>query len=108
MHSEILDQLTRLEGKAAPAPWVVVQLNDNSCMSMVAITNGDMPAHHLAGGDWEGSHILAATLIQDPPYVVPQDQRWNENAALIAEVRNNLPELIRLARLGLAAEAHDA
>jgi len=33
---------------------------------------------------------------------MPQDQRWAENAALIAAVRNHLPELIRLAGLGLA------
>jgi hypothetical protein len=31
--------------------------------------------------------------------------KWDENAALIAELRTALPELLRLATIGLAAEA---
>jgi len=107
MQSELLDHLAQLESQASAAPWQVVHLDDNACMSMVAITNSKVPTNHLYGRDWEGIHILATTLVQEPPYVVPEDKCWDENAALIVTLRNHLPELIRLARLGLAAEAED-
>jgi hypothetical protein len=32
--------------------------------------------------------VVAACLIQSPPYVVPADKKWDENAQLIAAVRN--------------------
>lgn len=105
MSSELLDQLSDLECQASLALWRVVHLDDNHCMSLVAITNNDAPMGNVEGRDWEGTHVLAATLVQEPPYVLPDDQRWDENAALIVAVRNALPELLRLARIGLAAEA---
>jgi hypothetical protein len=54
-------------------------------------------------GEWPLGEVVAACLIQEPPYVVPADERYDENADLIAAMRNALPELLRLARLGLAA-----
>ena len=57
MQSELLDQLAQLESRASVAPWGVVHLDDNFCMSMVAITNRQLPTNHLYGGDWEGIHV---------------------------------------------------
>jgi hypothetical protein len=57
----------------------------------------------MRSGSWPGDEIVAACLIQDPPYVIPADDRFEENAAMIAAVRSALPELIRLARRGLRA-----
>ena len=105
MSGELLAQLSDLESHASPMPWRVVHLDDDHCMSLVAITNSDAPMGNAEGCSWEGAHILAATLVQQPSYVVPDDQRWDENAALIVAVRNALPELLRLAHVGLAAEA---
>jgi hypothetical protein len=48
--------------------------------------------------------MIAVTLLQEPPCVLPPDDRWDENATLIAEVRSAFPELLRLARLGLTIE----
>lgn len=57
----------------------------------------------MRSGEWRGEEMVAACLVQASPYVVPADDRFEENAVLIAAVRNALPELIRLARLGLKA-----
>ena len=48
--------------------------------------------------------IVAATYLQHRNYVVPADDRGWENAELIAAIRSALPELLRLARIGAAAE----
>ena len=58
----------------------------------------------MRSGAWPGEEIVAACLIQSPAYVVPADLRHEENAKLIAVVRTALPELLRLARVGLASE----
>ena len=55
----------------------------------------------MRSGSWPSSEIVAACLIQSPPYVTPADDRYRENAMLIARVRSALPELLRLASLGL-------
>ncbi|MEG3144954.1 hypothetical protein U1839_09830 [Sphingomonas sp. RT2P30] len=99
MREEDLARLNALDEAATPGPWFVRRLDDNACMCAVAVST-------KADGDdafvdeWRGEEMVAACLIQDPPYVVPE-ARWDENAALIAAMRNALPELLRLARLGL-------
>jgi hypothetical protein len=105
MQDDALDQLAHLESQASAAPWRVVQLDDEHCMSMVAITNHETPMGNAEWASWDGAQVLAATLVQQPAYVVPEDRCWHENAALMVAVRNHLPELIRLARLGREAEA---
>lgn len=106
MEPEFPDTLGRLDLTASQAPWYVDQLDDEDCMRLVAVTNRDPATMTLAGKDWDAEQVIAACLVQSPSYVSPADTRWNENAALIAEMRNSLPELIRLARIGLALE-HD-
>ena len=58
----------------------------------------------MATFGYPGPELLAATLIQVPPYVISKDQRWHENADLIVAMRNALPELLRLALIGQATE----
>jgi len=53
MQSEILEQLAHLDAQASPGPWSVVQLNDDVCMSMIAITNSDVAADRLGGSKWK-------------------------------------------------------
>ncbi len=75
-------------------------------MSAVAITSEGpiLDANRsMRAGTWPSSQVVAATLIQAPAYVVPRDERWDENAQLIVALRNFAPELIKLARLGLEA-----
>jgi len=48
--------------------------------------------------------VVAATYLQHRDYVIPADDRGMANAELIAAVRSALPELLRLARIGAAAE----
>ena len=61
----------------------------------------------MRDGTWPLDVVVAACLLQQPRYVDPPDQKWDENAALIAEVRTALPELLRLARIGLGQEASE-
>jgi hypothetical protein len=100
-----LDALECLNVAATPGPWFVRQLNDEHCMGAIAVST--MPEtgrnESMRSGSWPSSDVVAACLIQQPPYVLPEDDRFEENAALIAEVRTALPELLRLARIGLEA-----
>jgi hypothetical protein len=102
-----LDRLQELDRAASPGPWFVRHLDDDHAMSAVAVSTqpetGDFGS--MREGDWPLDVVVAACLLQQPRYVDPPDQKWDENAVLIAEVRTALPELLRLARIGLAQEA---
>jgi len=67
----------------------------------VATTPDTGANESMRSGAWPSADVVAACLIQSPPYVVTADDRHEENAKLIAAVRTALPELIRLARIGL-------
>lgn len=103
MTLEELVALEALERAASAGPWYVRQLDDELCMGAVAVST--LPAmganESMRSGTWPGQEVVAACLIQSPPYVIPADDKWGENAQFIAAVRNALPELIRLAKLGL-------
>ena len=98
-----IEALAALERAATPGPWYVRYLDDDHCMNAIGIaTTPDTGRHEdMAAFDWPEPELLAATLIQAPPYVVSADQLWHENAALIVALRNVLPELLELARAGL-------
>ena len=106
MTKEEIDTLAALEAASTPGPWHVRFLDDDMCMGAVGIsTTPDTGRHEdMRSGDWPGPELVAACLIQSPPSVVPSDNRWHENADLIVAVRNALPELFRLARIGAAVE----
>ena len=101
-----LDRLAELDQAASPGPWYVRYLDDDHAMSAVAVSTrpdtGDDES--MRAGGWPFDDVVAACLLQQPRYVDPPDQKWDENAALIAELRTALPELLRLARIGLAQE----
>ena len=99
-----LDALAQLERAATPCPWHVRFLDDDHAMNAIGIaTEADTGEHEdMATHGGSGPDLLAATLIQAPPYVLSADGRWQENAELIVAVRNVLPELLRLARRGHA------
>lgn len=103
MTLEELEALEALERVASTAPWYVRQLDDEMRMSAIAVsTRPDTGVNEdMRSGIWPGSQIVAACLVQSPPYVVPGDDRHEENAQLIAAMRTALPDLLRLARLGL-------
>jgi hypothetical protein len=107
MTPEELDALEALAASATGGPWYVRHLDDEMCMGARAVsTHPDSGAiESMRSGAWPGEEIVAACLIQAPPYVVPADKRFDENAALIAAMRNALPELLHLARLGLQRES---
>jgi hypothetical protein len=91
--------LKELEAKATPLPWTADRFDDDHCATAIAV-RANLP-------DNEGrlmNEFIAATLIQHPSYVVPSDMRHLANANFIAEVRNALPELLRLAEIGKAVE----
>ena len=99
-----LDRLVELDQTATAGPWYVRFMDDDLCMGAIAIgTEPDVGKNELLV-DGAVFGVLAATLIQDPPYIMREDQREQQNAELIVAMRNALPELLRLARLGLAIE----
>jgi hypothetical protein len=96
-------ELERLAADATPGPWYVGRFDDEHFMSAISIEA------YLSNETGQArSEVIAATLIQQPRYVDPSDARWSENARLITEMRNALPELLRLARIGLTTERHGA
>jgi hypothetical protein len=103
MDLKALETLALLDRKASAGPWYVRRLDDELCMGALAVsTRPDTGAcESMHAGNWPGGEIVAACTIQSPPYVVPADDRDEDNARLIAEVRNALPELLRLARQAL-------
>ena len=103
MSDTLIDKLGQLDEAATPGPWYVRFMDDNMCMGAIAV--GTEPDHgkNEALVDRAVFGVLAATLIQDPPYMMRADEREKENAELIAAMGNALPELLRLARIGASA-----
>lgn len=99
MTRDELDALAALVVAATPGPRWVGRFDDEHFMSAISVE-----AHVPQGSGSSTSEVIAATLIQQPAYVVPSDDRSVENAELIARMRNALPELLHLAAIGLAAE----
>ena len=106
MTADDLDNLTKLDAAATPGPWYVRLLDDEYAMSAVAVATEPETdtLESMRMGTWPEGLIVAACLIQQPAYVMPEDDRYDENAALIAAMRTALPELLRLAKIGLDAE----
>lgn len=106
MTLEELKALEALDRAATAGPWYVRRLDDELCMGAIAVsTRPDTGANEgMRSGAWPGAEIVAACLVQAPPYVVPQDDRYEENAQLIAAIRTALPDLLRLAHLALQRE----
>lgn len=104
MTEDELDRLVELERKASTGPWYVRELDDEMSMGAVAVTRSPEISHvtqSMRLGTWPSGEIVAACLVQSPPYAMTDDNKFDENAELIAAVRNALPELLRLARLAL-------
>jgi hypothetical protein len=103
MKLEDLNRLEALDKAATPGPWYVRQLDDDMCQGAVAISckpdDGMVPS--MRAGNWPGHEIIAACLIQSPPYAVVDDDKFEDNAELIAAIRNCLPELLLFARAAL-------
>jgi hypothetical protein len=108
MTTEDLDRLEKLEERASAAPWHVrQQLDDDMCMGAIAVAlTPDVEENaSMRAGTWPSKDVVAACLIQSPPYATVHDDRFQENAELIALVRNSLSDLIKLARLGLERDS---
>lgn len=100
-----LDRLRTLDQAATPGPWYVRLMDDDLCMGATAIaTEPNTSGDNDQLCDYWVHGVIAATLIQYPEYVIPRDGRDRENAELIVAMRNALPELLRLARIGAEAE----
>ena len=100
-----LESLDALDRAATPGPWFVRAMDDDLCMGAVAIsTEPNTSGDNDQLSDYEFHGVIAATLIQHPEYILPKDRRWDQNADLITAVRNALPELLRLARIGAEVE----
>ena len=101
MTLSLIKALENLDAIATPAPWFVRPLGDAAGLHAVAITCVLADDDADADADRSGESIVAACPIW-PPFDVASG---HGNADLIVELRNALPQLLRLARLGLAAES---
>ncbi|MBQ1025468.1 hypothetical protein [Micromonospora sp. C95] len=103
MTDQELAEIEDLANAATPGPWYVRQLDDDFAMSLVAISTSPDTGFGERWPDFDHHEIVAATLVQQPRYVDVADERWDENAQLIASARQNIPRLIteirRLRRL---------
>jgi hypothetical protein len=107
MNAGILDSLAQLDAGASPGPWFVREMDDNMCMSAIGVsTRPEAFTGQDAFGrsEWAAEEMVAGCLVQSELRTVHDDSRWSENALLIAAMRNCLPELVRLARIGLDRE----
>lgn len=78
---------------ATPGPWYVNQLDDVFSMSFVAVgTSPDDGTGDYASNRYDT--LVAATLVQQPRYVCHDDDRWDENAALIAHAPADIAYLL--------------
>lgn len=94
-----LDELAALNAKATAGPWIQDRFDDEYFMTAIGV-RANLP-------DQQGnlmSEFVVATQIQQPRYINPSDGKEIENARLIAAMRNALPELLRLAAIGLASD----
>jgi len=92
---EQLEELEKLAESATPRPWYVRRLDDDVAMSLIGIsTQKDSGLGERFGVMFEGTELLAATLIQHPRYVDSADEKWHENADYIVAAANALPSLI--------------
>jgi hypothetical protein len=92
-----LNELARLDVDATAGPWVQDRFDDEHFMTAIGV-RADLP-------DLNGrlmSEFIVATQIQQSSCINPSDGKEIENASLIAAMRNALPELLRLAAIGLA------
>jgi len=91
------DELSALESlaeRATPGPWFVRQLDDSNAMSFIAVGTTPPDDTRPRWPHFDGSSLIAATLVQEPRYVDIADGRWEENARFIASVRSALPRLL--------------
>jgi hypothetical protein len=80
---------------ATPGPRHMRFLDDDAVANLVVVSTvpDDEEGRHRP--EWEGSEMVAATLVQFPtPYVAGHDDRWDENAAFIAYARTDVPRLV--------------
>ncbi len=94
-----LNALAVLDAEATSVPWVQDRFDDEHFMTAIGV-RANLPDKHGS----LMSEFVVATQIQQPSYINPSDGKEIENARLIAAMRNALPELLRLAAIGLASE----
>ena len=110
MTPEDLDALEKLDRLASSGPWYVRHMDDDLFMSAVTVSTCPETGRAFETMGMVSGELVAACYVQHPPYVMPdpeadgEDSREDSNAALIAAVRNALPELVRLARQALSQQ----
>jgi hypothetical protein len=105
MTEQEIDDLEKLGQAASNGPWHIAHISDSIGMSTVSVTKNPSAGREIdAFPEWVAEDVVAACLLQSESHVAVDDGRWHENARLIAAMRNALPELLRLARLGMASE----
>lgn len=98
MNEQELAELQKACDSATPGPWHVVEMDDDYCMSAVAIATRENADDPPGEDDGDNRDRIAITLWQAPRIVDIADGKWDENAAFIALARNALPTLLAMVR----------
>jgi hypothetical protein len=100
MTNEQLEELEHLVSSASKSPWYVSEMDDEACMGAVAVTTTlqTTGARSMRAGTWPSEDVVAACLVQSPPYATISDDKFIENAQLIAFMRNHIEDLIAIAK----------
>jgi hypothetical protein len=92
-----LNELDELVAECTPGPWYPRLLDDEHHMQLVAVSTEPDPGFgrtDYAYPDFDARTVVAATLVQQPSYVLGPDSRPDQNAAFIALARTAVPRLI--------------
>ena len=86
-----VERLQALDAAATPPPWYAHNPDDESFMNVFCVSNSPSEPD-TEDGDTTG--IIATTLYQSPRRLGGWHERWAEDAALIAMMRNLLRRLL--------------
>ena len=106
MNALDLDALQALDTAASAGPWRVMFTDNDMRMSATLVIRNPDAGRIVFARDatWEPDDVVAAYVLQSPKVATSSDGGSDGNARLIAAMRNAIPELLRLARLGRYAE----
>ena len=111
MGEAVFAEIERVEKFATPGPWYVRWYDDESCTNGYAVSTFDAGGAHEEGlypEVWPARDMIASTLAQWPREVGPSEGSPSANSVLIALMRNQAKELVRLARIGWQVEQEKA
>lgn len=94
-YAERIALITERLNRATPGPWHVENPDDDHFMNALVVVAGDEPYGNRVADDRESyGRVVAITLLQQPRYACIDDDRWDENSALISHAPSDIAYLL--------------